>query len=478
MINKYEATQLKKEGDHYLLSVKDTELQDYYISGEENKLMVRAFNKTNDISSRGVIVEKKAIAKDSTPPNLYAVMIGVSKYKGGKIDLKYAAKDAIDLSAVLYNSAKRLLNSDTAEHVFMYNLTSEKGFYKKPEKLAIKQTLEEISKKSKANDILLIFFAGHGVTAPANDLSRKENFYFLTANASESIMSGPMDPEVGISTEELTEWIKPASIKAQKRILMFDACNSGRVINEMYSVDKQKQTMIGARGINQKVQLKKAIDKLNEQSGLLILSASATDQPAYEVSRYGQGLLTYALLRSIKQQPDILVDKKFLDVSRWFNASREAVSDLSKEIGARQQPQFISTTNFAIGIVDTAVIAGIHLPGEKPTFSGSNFKNNDPEIADDDLGLINYVDQQLSETASRGAEPNINFNTIINSSDLWTLSGGYSVTADSITIKVLVKQNNVKKYDFKLAGLKTALRDLSFEIVQRSVQWISDKKNE
>ena len=111
-----------------------------------------------------------------------------------------------------------------------------------------------------------------------------------------------------------------------------------------------------------KAQQTKAIDKLNEKSGLFILSASASNQSAYEIGRYSQGLLTYSLLKAIKLQPDILSNGKYLDVSRWFDAAKETVSEISKESGARQDPQIVSNTNFNIGVVDEEVIAKIVLP--------------------------------------------------------------------------------------------------------------------
>ena len=135
--------------------------------------------------------------------------------------------------------------------------------------------LAQIGTKAKANDILLIFFSGHGVM---NGTDNKKQFYFLTTEAStESAVSAVAD--VGISTAELTEWIKPANIKAQKRILILDACNSGQAINDMVKVGKPQQGFIAARS-DDKAQQIKAIEKLNDQSGLFILSASASNQNA------------------------------------------------------------------------------------------------------------------------------------------------------------------------------------------------------
>ncbi|MEO7983000.1 MAG: caspase family protein, partial [Bacteroidota bacterium] len=306
---RYQPASLVKNGNSYDLVIKKSELINFLVNGKENAVVVKAYTADNTISSRGLIVSEDKTKEKPVAPNLYAVMVGVSDYKGDALDLKYAAKDATDISNAVSNAARKLLNTDEREHVFMYNLTTAKEHYQLPEKNAIKKIMEEIGKKATANDILLIFFAGHGVMSGEAD---KKQFYFLTADAS-TLSTTDAVKDVGISTSELVEWMKPQNIKAQKRILIFDACNSGQAINDIAG----KELVVRN---DDKAQQIKAIDKLNEKSGLFILSASASNQSAYEMGRYSQGLLTYSLLKAIKQQPDILEDGKYLNVSSWFNA--------------------------------------------------------------------------------------------------------------------------------------------------------------
>jgi hypothetical protein len=66
-----------------------------------------------------------------------------------------------------------------------------------PEKNSIKQLFTEIGRKAQPNDILLVFFAGHGVVE-----SEKNQFYFLTADASNVTVTGALK-NVGIGTEEI-----------------------------------------------------------------------------------------------------------------------------------------------------------------------------------------------------------------------------------------------------------------------------------
>ncbi len=262
---RYKPGQLKKQGDVYELILSKTELSTYFIAGKENPVTVKAYTADNAVSSRGIIInEDKTQVKTTTPPNLYAVMVGVSDYKDEELDLKYAAKDANDISAAVAASARKLLNTDGNEHVFVYDLTTSEKRYQLPEKNSIRKVLEEIGKMANANDILLLFFAGHGVME-----GEKKQFYFLTADASKTTAASAV-ADVGISTSELTEWMKPQYIKAQKRILIFDACNSGQAILDLVKVGNEDQGYMAARSDEQSQQIK-AIDKLNEQSGFFIL---------------------------------------------------------------------------------------------------------------------------------------------------------------------------------------------------------------
>jgi WD40 repeat protein/uncharacterized caspase-like protein len=464
-VKRYKQNELVKTEAGYELHINKEILKPLLIAGQENTVTIKAFTAEKNISSRGVIVTTNETKKITTAPNLYAVMIGISDYKGDELDLKFAAKDANAVSKALASAARKLLNTDGREHVFTYNLTTDTDHYLLPEKNSIRKTLSEIGGKATANDILFIFFAGHGIMKEDT-----KQFYFLTADASKASATDAIT-DVGVSTAELSEWMKPENIKAQKRILIFDACNSGQLINDFIKIGTEKQNYLAARNDDYSRQIK-AIDKLNEESGFFILSASASNQSAYEMGRYAQGLLTYSLLKGIKQQPEILEENKYLNISRWFDAAKRSVTDLSKENGARQEPQIVSNTNFNIGVVDKEVIAGISLPQEKLLFAGSNFQNSNEKIADDDLELNGYINEQLTEISTRGAESKIAYISFTNSPDAYTLTGRYTLTGDQLTVKVNLKQNKQVKYQFVIKGNKKNMKSLAGNIVRSVSGWV------
>ncbi|MBI1306951.1 MAG: hypothetical protein GC181_10145 [Bacteroidetes bacterium] len=465
-INGIEAFRISKESlipiDNYFnLVLNISNLQPYFLDGSENEVVIKALTNDNNIISRGA--KSKVVSKDTTTvmPNLYAVFVGVSDYKGDVLDLKYAAKDASDISNAIEISAKKLLNTDGKEHVFIFRLTTNTDRDAFPEKKGIHNILEEIGSKANANDIILIFFAGHGVMDP-----NQKQFYFLTAEASGFSNAS----ESGISTSELSEWIKPGNIKAQKRILIFDACNSGQAINDLVKIGSENQNYLAARSDLKSEQIK-AIDKLNEKSGLFILSASSSDQSAYEMGQFAQGVLTYSLLRAIKENPEVLENGKYLNVSRWFHSAESTVSEIARENGARQDPQVVSNTNFNIGLVDADVIHKIQLPKPKVAFGSANFQNADDAIADDNLSFTQMLNNQLQTLASRGVESSIVFSTTQISEDVYSLSGRYSVDGNAIKVLVNIKKGGQIINRFEISGTSDQLVNLSEQIIQKAIEF-------
>jgi uncharacterized caspase-like protein len=436
--------QLKKEGNEFRLVTDPVSLEQYYIAQTENTVTVRAYTKDNSISSRGFEVKDSSRVKSAAAPNLYAVMIGVSNYKGETLDLKFAAKDANDLSAALAAAAKKLLNTDGKEHVFTYRLTTDNDRDRMPEKEAIRKTLEEIGRKATPNDILLIFFAGHGVMSGAD-----KKFYFLSADAASADDSSTV-AETGISTAELTEWIQPSSLKAQKRILIFDACNSGQAIRDMIRIGHEDQGYVAARNEDRGRQAK-LIEKLNERSGFTILSAAASNQSAYEMGRYAQGLLTYSLLKTIRDEPGILVNGKFLDILRWFQATQNTVENILDNTSTRQQPELISNTSFVIGLVDEQVLNSIQLPNEKAMFGSSIIVN--AEGYSDDLRLSRQVNRMLSEM-SGGSDAKLVFAPDSDLDSYHFLNGKYTVTGNLLRLDIDLLKGTEKLTTFRVSGAK------------------------
>ena len=111
---------------------------------------------------------------------------------------------------------------------------------------------------------------------------------------------------------------------------------------------------------------RRAIEFLKEATGTIILMGSAADKVSYEDSRYGQGLLTYALLDGMRGRS--IEEGSRLNVSHWFQNASEDVLQLAQNIGGIQKPLIAapSGTGFPVALLDPSDQARIPLETIKP----------------------------------------------------------------------------------------------------------------
>lgn len=427
MRGEYPANTLPKNNSAYYLGINESDLKPFFVPGVSNTVSVKATVANGSMTSRGGEVETGVQPKSTATPNMYVVAIGINQYKGEKLKLNFASPDAEGFSAALTASAKKLLNTDGKQHVITSLFTTEKGNLNAPFKTAIQKRLEEIAVSSKAEDILVIFFAGHGAL-----LSGQKNFYMLTAEASSLELSG-VEKEVAISTDELNGWMR--NIKANKQVLILDACNSGQAnTNAQEVITKRDMPADQVR----------ALENLKDKTGTFILSASASGQPAYEASQFGQGLLTYSLLSGIKLGNG-LKDDKYLDVSRWFNTASDQVRDLAKSIGGRQEPQIIGSASFDLGLADKEVKDGINIsPSQKKLFTRSLVYTGDRDLLIDNLQITDEFNNELLSRSSMGRESKLSYVEQYKSADAYSIRGSYEVTGNKLSLKVSVIYQNAK----------------------------------
>ena len=104
----------------------------------------------------------------------------------------------------------------------------------------------------------------------------------------------------------------------------------------------------------------------------------ASSAVSYETSQFGQGLLTYALLRGL--QGERLKEGELVDVALWFEYAAHLVPELARETGNTQEPQVMQRTDvsgsdasnhlqassFSIGRLTAEDKVQIHLPQPHP----------------------------------------------------------------------------------------------------------------
>lgn len=451
---------LKFENGIYLLTMSESEINPFRTSGRPVKIKVIAKTANNSVSSRGIVVEMdNSQEKLTLKPSIHAIMIGVDDYKDESLGLKYAAKDANDLQIALELAAKNYFNVDDTSRVFFYNLTiNDKGkngndFIKgiTPDRVNILRTILKIEETSKPEDIILLFFAGHGEIVDGNQL------LLLTTESTR-------DNFQGVKMSELLTMMN--KIPAGKRILILDACHSGAAINNLdLGFYSGKRDVSDAERETYRL---KELDKLANKSGFAIITASGSDQKALELPQYEHGLLTYCLLNSIVQNKTVLGDDNQLVLEKWFIAAEEEMKKLNKD----QNAEKMIPTSFNIGIINDEVKQMIKIT-ETPMLEIGEVINRSQYLTDS-YPLDNYLIREKFKTTF------LSLKQITNKQILLIEGGGnaankliikYNVSNEQIEIKCSVVYNESILFTLdKLVALNSldkVINELVFEIYNR-----------
>lgn len=262
--------------------------------------------------------------KKESKPSLYLVSIGASKYSSSDFNLKYAAKDArdiIDYSIELKNKFEKV------ETISLLNEQVTK------ENIA---NIKEQLMQSKVSDIVIVFFAGHGL------LDSELDYYFATYDVDF------LDPaQRGLPYEDLEGILD--GIPARKKLLLVDACHSGEIDKDEVMIASAAQTQKGEvsfRGFTNlyakkgELGLKNSFElmqmlfaDLRRGTGAMVISSASGVEFAQEGEEWSNGVFTYALLEGLKSG-DCDIDG---DGQMKISEIREFVIDKVSELTNGQQ---------------------------------------------------------------------------------------------------------------------------------------------
>ena len=456
----------------------------YYQPGPDNSVAVQVYNEAGWLKSSPIrinyapdYVGRRGGQEEDAPPGLsfqavkdaelYAVCIGTSDYDGEKLDLLYPDKDAQAMNQAIQASGAALFG---VKAVHAYLLTTEKDSGQpRSTKENIAATLKEIAGKALSTDVILVYFSGHGIAyAPPGEESK---FYYLTGAIGSTDLS---DPEIrkngAISTTELTHWIK--EIAALKQVLIFDACNSGKVLEDLGSAQKD----LNADQIL-------ALERMKDRTGMFVLSGSAADKSSYEASRYGQGLLTFSLLQGMEYVAR--TSNGYVDISRLFQYSLDKVPELAEGIGGMQTPRMAPPEggqSFYIGIVNDTV--AIPIAQEKPVFVRPDIKIRDQETGvdwEDPLGLEEELAQHFRTESAKGARSGMAYFNIPKYSDSYKIIARYEkkgkeTIAFTGSLIHFQGEKRSKAGDLRWSGKESQLKELVPNVIGQAYELLKPQE--
>ncbi|GAB5553767.1 MAG: hypothetical protein Sapg2KO_33580 [Saprospiraceae bacterium] len=411
-------------------------------SGAKNTINLRVFNQEGWLKSGAIDIpyqptawargsgSSDATATSPQDPSMYVLTIGTSNYNGDRLDLNYADQDATIMARAIEAAGGRLfpkgeklkiycLTTANQDSTGLENTSVEWRFATKKN---IQAVLKNLQAKAKPEDIIVLYLSGHGLSYGTGEANQ---FYYLTHEISSEDMLSSADArqQYTVSSGELTEWMK--AIPALKQVLVIDACNSGKVIEELSS---------GTRNLNSS-QIR-ALDRMKDRTGMFVLSGSAADKVSYEASEFGQGLLTYSLLQGMRGVATRqTADGNYVDVMKLFQYARDEVPRLAESISGIQTPMLAfpnQGASFDIGIVDGSV--DIPIANKKPVIIRSKFLNQ--ETLEDDLDLEGKLEAIFRQETEKGKNADFIYVNVPKYPGAFKLSGLYTKDGDKITINV------------------------------------------
>jgi len=141
----------------------------------------------------------------STGAKKYAIIVGISDYPGTLNDLQYCDDDAEDM----YDALITLYGYNPSNIELLLGMNASFT--------VIRDTIDDIKSKAKADDEVVFFFSGHGTNGVADDGDREKTDEAIAAHNGSNL--------VAIWDGQLKAWF--AGFNTTRIIFIFDSCLAG-----------------------------------------------------------------------------------------------------------------------------------------------------------------------------------------------------------------------------------------------------------
>jgi hypothetical protein len=226
----------------------------------------------------------------------YALIIGISRYQNSDAipNLEYADVDARSIYEFLQQPAAGGFSREN-----MLLLSNESATL-----TSIQQALTSFVARASTNDLLLIFFAGHG----APDRFAPQNLYVIAHDTRVQNM-----PATALPMPQLLSYVEQ-NIKSKRVVLLMDACHSAGISSE------------GMRELPNNLANQYLEQLLYQEDGRAVITSSDVNEKSQESKKWGNGhgVFTYYLLEGLKGRADSNQDR-LVSVGELFRYVRQKV---------------------------------------------------------------------------------------------------------------------------------------------------------
>ncbi len=289
------------------------------MSNNENQFKVKVLNHYK-VESRADVFTLQYKGEIIATSSLYILSVGINKYQNSNYDLNYAQADAQAFTEKMVEQNKGIFKMIHKKEIYDEEATRGnilKGF-------------KNIIAKAKAEDVFVFYYAGHGTI----DEDKGNSFYIVPTDVTKIYGDPEQLARKCISDEELKNNL--TLVKAQKQIVLMDACHSGAAVANM-------KVRGGASD-------EKAIITLARSSGVVILASSGTQQFATEFEILKHGTFTYALLEALDGKADRGDGQVTINEIKLYMDDR--VPELTSQYGGKAQypTGYITGNDFPISV--------------------------------------------------------------------------------------------------------------------------------
>ena len=292
-----------------------------------NTIQVSCLNERGAESYRQTI--EANLPEATEKPDLWMVLLGVSKYADKRFNLNYAAKDAHDVAKLL-----NTVNCNDYHEIHSLVLTDEE---------VTREQLPHIRDfltKANRDDAVILFYAGHGLVDASLD------YYLGTYDTNFTEPSQHSIPYDDI--ERLLDGIAPL-----RKLLLLDACHSGEIYKEdvVMSNNQRRHSVSGdiafrtvGEGIPKPVNIEvtqlntiltEHFSNLKRGTGATVISSASGLQVAVEGQQWQNGLFSYCLMQGLQDRQCDANNDGRISVIELKQYCQQQVTHLS---GGRQQP--------------------------------------------------------------------------------------------------------------------------------------------
>ena len=291
----------------------------------ENNLTAYAFNRDNiksadaHLSIRG----PETLRREGTA---YLFVVGVGKYANSQYNLNYSVADATEIAAQLKSQQEQLgqyrpievvslLNENATKENILLGLKLLAGTAKNPLPKNVPGDLLKI-KAAQPEDAVIFYFSGHGT-------ANGDRFYLIPhdlgyAGSRSTLNEDALMTILGhsISDRELEEVLKPMDVG--HLLMVIDACNSGQILK----ADDERRGPMNTRGVAQ----------LAYEKGMYVLTASQSDEVAFESAGLKHSYLAYALVEEGIKSGAADADRNGkIFLTEWFDYATERVPRIAQK---------------------------------------------------------------------------------------------------------------------------------------------------